>query len=107
MLRVNQDVVSQIELFENRNSAQKLRLQHETFIRLALQHVANAYQLRIPSKTFQLRSGIWRTQIDPSDYDENRWRALCQLEAPASFFERLPCLHGDRSVQAGAIKLPL
>src|ERR1700722_9622120 len=105
MLAVNQDVVGQIELFQDRNAAHEIRSQHKTIVRLTLYDVANADQLRISSQHFQFRPNHWRPQIDPADHSQNRRGTRSQIEKPASFFQRLACLNRDRSTEARVFQL--
>src|ERR1017187_6303825 len=102
MLGVNQNVVSQIEFFEDGNTAQEIGLQQEAIVGLALHNVADADQFRISSDDVQLRPDVWRAQVGPSDHAENPWRALGQLEQPSGFFQRLARLNRDRCVEVVA-----
>src|SRR5580692_9542640 len=107
VFRVNQDVVSQIEFFQRGNAAKKIWLQQESIVGFTLHDVANADELWVLSQDLQLRSNVRGTQIDPANYAENPRRTLSQLEKPARFFQRLPRLHRNRSVEAASFQFEL
>ena len=107
MFRVNQNVVSEIELFERGNSPQKLWLQQEPVVRLTLHDVADADQFGISSQGFQLRPNVRRPQVSPADHAENRRRALRQLKKPTCLFQCLAHLNGNRALKFAAVQLRL
>src|SRR5579864_1543048 len=101
---VNQDVISQIEFFQDGNAAQEFWLQQEAVVGFALHEVSDADQFLISSQHLQLRSDIRRSQVDPADYTQNPRKAVGQVEKPTSLFERLPCLNYYRSLEVIVIE---
>src|SRR5580704_16436666 len=95
MLRINQNIVSEVEFFEQRYAPKEIRLQEEAVIGLALNDVANADELWIFRERFELGAQIRLAQINPADYTQDKSCTLCQFEQPMSFVERLPRLNGD------------
>src|ERR1700733_1782239 len=100
---VDQDVVSKIEFFQDGNAAQEIRPQQETIVRFTLHDVTYADQFRTLSQDLQLQSNVWRLQVDPADYPENRGRVLRQFEEPVSFFQCLARLNRNRSVEIAVL----
>src|ERR1700690_385566 len=71
---IDQNVVSQIKLFQNGNATQKFWSQQKPIVGLALYHVANSNQLRISRKSPQLRPDLGRLQVNPTDHPQDEWR---------------------------------
>src|SRR6267378_1394643 len=100
MLVINEYVVGEIKLSKQGNAPEEFRLQQESIVWFALRDVANPNQLGVSCKSFQLRTDVGGSQIDPSDHTQNE-RSVCrQFEAPSSLFQRLPRLNGYRSLKS-------
>ena len=93
VLRINQDVVGEVEIAEQRNAPAERRPEHEPIVGLRLHDVPNANELRMARKPFQLGPDIVRLEIDPPDDAGDKGIRVGQIEQPPVSPERLPCLH--------------
>lgn len=123
LLGVDEDIVGQIVLLEERNTAEKVRAEKELVIRLILHlglriqrkphDVAHAHELLVlrPKGQLQVREEkeshsvlhVLGTQIHPSHDTHNHILVLfSEVQEELCFFFALSCLHGNRPVHSVA-----
>src|SRR5258708_39752141 len=103
MLGIDEYVVGEIKLYKQGNAPEEFRLQQESIVWFALRDVANPNQLGVSCKSFQLRTDVGGSQINPSDHTKNE-RSVCgQFEKPSSLFQRRPRLNYHRTLTSVAL----
>jgi len=83
MATIYEDVVREVELFEERQSLDERPPQQEAIVRLGLRDVTDADQLRVPGKDLEIGARARRLQIDPADDAGDEWMRSRRAEAPA------------------------
>src|SRR5436190_21063961 len=102
MATIYKDVVGQAELFEQRQAATERRAKHEAIVRLALEDVADADELRAIGKLLELTPRVVRLQIDPADDAGDPRVRVGERQEPARLLERLSRLDRDARVEPRA-----
>jgi hypothetical protein len=105
VLRVDEQVVGEISIFQKRNAPAERRPQHEAIVGFSLDDVPDTNQFRAIRELLQLVRCIGRLQIDPANHSCDEGVSVRQLEQPSGFIERLPRLYGDANIDGCGVHL--
>ena len=103
MFRINENVVREIAIFEQRDAAAECRAQHEAIVRLPLHDMPHAKKLRIAGESLQLPGGVLRLQIDPANHARDERMCLGHVEQPSRFVKGLARLYRHAGIDSRAI----
>ena len=102
--RKQQQIVGELELGEPRDAAAELGPEHEAVVRLVVNDVTHAHELRMRREALELRGQLRGAQVDPADDALDRGVPLGEREQPLGLLDHLPGLHRDRAVEPGGLQ---
>ena len=85
MPRQDQQVIRQIELFEQRDAAVEVGPEHVVVVGFALQHVTHAAKFWVRGKCRQPFLNVWRNKRQPADDAGDVSRPLQRVSAASAF----------------------
>ena len=100
LLRIDQDVIGELESLERCNSCKKVLPQHVSIIGFRLDNMPEAAQLLELREVFQTLRQFRRTKVDPTHHTLDLTESARQLKQEERFLLGLTGLHGYRSVDS-------
>lgn len=104
MAGINKDVVGKIEFGESGNAAEKVGMEEEAVVGLALDNVADADEMRIESELGEIVAERGRAEIDPANDAGDERESRGEFEQPKGFLNGLASLNGNAALKTGGEK---
>ena len=104
MATIYEDVVGEIELFEQRQPGDERGPHEKALVGLRLRDVADAYELRVARERLEIGARATRLQIHPADDARDEGMRVGEREQPPRLVERVRRLHRDALGETGALQ---
>ena len=101
MLRVEQQIVTQIVALQRRQPAQEVAAEHKAVVRFIVHDMTDADHARMVSEALELRFDIVSAHVYPADNAANQIILLSERKQKFGLADDLPRLHRHRAVNAG------